>query len=238
MDSFVCNAIGTLTAEIITLPICTIKTVYQNQQQHSARESIRWIYETYGWRGFISASKPALLSQVVSTSSKYGLYQMMKPENPDRMIERMMVGAFSGIIGSFFHHPIDVWKVHVQQGKIWEWRKWNTWYSGYMGTISKNIVLYSCLFPFYDFYEEHLPEGWGWMKAPCTTMTVSLFVQPFDYYRVVRMSGGKPDWRKSYRGYGWMVGRAIPHFAITMWMTEQLKKVYHRNRDGEKKLEK
>ena len=72
------SAFGTLTAELLTLPICTIKTIYQNNPYFNTVETIKHIYKQNGYIGFFSASTPAIIAQVISTSSKYTFYQKIK----------------------------------------------------------------------------------------------------------------------------------------------------------------
>ena len=78
-SNLVPSLIGTLSAEIITLPICTIKTVYQNNHTHkSIKSTINHIIKNNGYRGFIQASPHAILSQLVSTSTKFSFYHKIK----------------------------------------------------------------------------------------------------------------------------------------------------------------
>lgn len=48
------SCIGSLIAEIITTPICTIKTVYQNNKSFTVSATIKHIYEMNGMKGFIT----------------------------------------------------------------------------------------------------------------------------------------------------------------------------------------
>lgn len=50
------SSLGTGVAEILTLPICTIKTNYQNTNKVSILETISQIRSNYGIRGFYNAS--------------------------------------------------------------------------------------------------------------------------------------------------------------------------------------
>ena len=75
IDRVVNSAIATGVAEIVTLPICTLKTVYQNTSSVSFVESAKKIYITSGIKGFYKASVPAIMSQMFSTSSKYAFYR-------------------------------------------------------------------------------------------------------------------------------------------------------------------
>jgi hypothetical protein len=66
---------ATFIAEIITLPICTIKTIYQNNNHLNTVQTIQKIYSENKLKGFFNASKPAIISQIISTTSKYIFYK-------------------------------------------------------------------------------------------------------------------------------------------------------------------
>lgn len=80
--------------------------------------------------------------------------------------------------------------------------------TGYSASILKNMVLYSILFPVYDYYKIKFDNQI--MTSVCTTLTCSLIVQPVDYYKTVLMSGNKfKDLENPYRGFSLMVSRSI-----------------------------
>ena len=138
-----------------------------------------------------------------------------------------MVG---GILGSLFSHPIDVWKNYLQRNEYFNWTCFNfkVYYQGYSASIYKNAVLYSCLFPVYDFYKIKFDSVY--LSSIATTLTVSTIIQPFDYYKTVKMSGVATKehfkLKNFFRGYGLMVFRSVPHFVITMVITEKIKQMY------------
>ena len=235
MEQYICaSALGTLVAEISTLPICTVKTIYQNNPQFTTKSTIQNIYNMNGLRGFFSASIPAISGQVLSTSSKYTIYETIKKyrkTEKSNLLDNSINGLMSGIIGSILTHPIDCWKNFNQRGENYTKYLGNILrqesflefikkglYKGYSGSIGKNVALYSSLFPLNDFYKSHFDSTL--ISAPLTTITVSLIVQPFDYYKVVVMAGNKPS--KPFRGLGLMMARSLPHFAITLYVTELL----------------
>jgi hypothetical protein len=235
MDHYIyASAIGTLVAEISTLPICTVKTIYQNSPDFTTKSTIQHIYDKNGLRGFFLASTPAIIGQVISTSTKYSIYEIIKnyrKTEKSNLLDNSINGLFSGLFGSILTHPIDCWKnfnqrnenyikylgITLKEKSFIEFIK-NGLYKGYSGSIGKNIALYGSLFPLNDFYKSQFNSTL--ISAPLTTITVSLIVQPFDYYKVVVMAGNKPN--KPFRGLGLMMARSLPHFAITIYITELL----------------
>jgi hypothetical protein len=222
MENLFASVVGTLCAEIITLPICTVKTVYQNNNNLTISQTIRNIYSSSGYKGFMLAYTPAIVSQVISTSSKYYFYEIIKSyrktEKSD-LLNNSINGLVGGILGSIFAHPIDVWKNYIQRDQKFPFYNLKVFYQGYNASIYKNAVLYSCLFPIYDFYSEKISNAY--LASFCTSLTISLIIQPFDYYKTIKIAGNKPtNW---YRGYTIMLARSLPHFAITMSITEYIK---------------
>ena len=230
------SCVGTLVAEIVTLPICTIKTIYQNNNLLTIKSTVNSIIKEHGIKGFFIASKSAIITQILSTSSKFTIYEKIKnlrqTENTN-ILDNSINGIISGFTGSLITHPFDVWKNFTQRTE-----NYSTFlnkmqkdslsnfikkglYPGYTGSIGKNIALYSCLFPLNDFYESKFNSIY--ISAPLTTVTVSLIVQPFDYYKVVKIAGNKPS--HLFRGFSLMLARNIPHFTITMVITHFCKKL-------------
>jgi hypothetical protein len=232
------SCIGTLVAEVMTLPLCTIKTIYQNNKTLTIPETVNSIIKTQGVKGFFSASSPAIITQVLSTSSKFTLYEKikhMRKTEKSNVLDNSMNGIISGLAGSLITHPFDVWKNFTQRNENYWLHLKNSvskssssliktgLYPGYSGSIGKNIALYSALFPLNDFYKSKFDSFY--ISAPLTTLTVSLIVQPFDYYKVVKVAGNIPA--QPFRGFTLMLARSIPHFTITMLLTDWISKQLH-----------
>lgn len=110
------SAVATGCAEILTLPICTIKTNYQNSSSTNIGRTIRMMYAQGGARVFFQASVPAISSQIFSTSSKYFLYRGLEHKfNPtNNPYKRVLHGVTSGLVSTILTHPLDFVKVHWQ----------------------------------------------------------------------------------------------------------------------------
>lgn len=226
----IASSIGTGIAEIITLPICTIKTNYQADLKSKNIISItKSIYKKRGLKGFYTASIPSVTSQIISMSTKYTFYHLLKKirktEDKD-LINNMINGCIGGLIGSIFSHPFDVIKIHQQQNiKFKNELKKNglkLFYRGYSKSFTKTIGLSCLLFPTYDFYKTNL--AYPSFAPICTTFTTILFLQPIDYLKVRNISNLKLyeglNFFKYYRGIHLNFMRSIPHFMITVNLTE------------------
>ncbi len=245
-NNIINSAIGTLVAELITLPICTLKTVYQNNHTFTIFDAYKHIYNNHhSYRGFFQASSPAIISQIVSTSSKYSAYEFIKnirnrnivedikeKNNKITLLNNSINGIIGGLMGSIITHPFDLWKNFVQRNESYTIHLKNSskniksfisngLYQGYTGSIAKNIVLYASLFPLLDYYQSLTPHFW--LASLGTTLSVSLLIQPFDYYKVVKMANNEGKIIKNpFRGFSLLLARSIPHLFITMSLTKFL----------------
>jgi len=229
-NHLISNTVGVTAAEIITLPICTLKTIYQTQNESlSIKNTITKIYKDRGIIGFYDAKYTAILSQTLSTVSKFGFYQIIKDyrktQNND-ILNNSINGAIGGILGSLLSHPIDVLKNYQQRNnnQYFTDLKKNiigTLYKGYTQSILKNILLYSSLFPIYDFYKSNISTN-PLIVSPLTTLTITLYLQPIDYIKVNLIAGNKILIKNLYKGMSLHLMRSIPHFMITMTITEYM----------------
>lgn len=228
------SSISTFIAEVSTLPICTVKTIYQNEPTYTIPQTIRKVYQNQGLRGFFQATTPALLSQIVSTSSKFSFYRYIQGKRQTKKEDiwnNALNGMIGGLLGSIFTHPFDVWKNfsqrnfsykrHLLEQKSWKDRIYHGLYQGYSGSILKNMVLYASLFPIHDYYRTLTANFF--LSSVATTITVSIIIQPFDYYKVVKMAGNQI--KNPMRGMSLLLARSIPHFYITMLLQD---KIYER----------
>ncbi len=250
LHNIINSAIGTLVAEIVTLPLCTLKTVYQNNPTFTIRDTYKHIYyygqshnnKHHSYRGFFQASSPAIISQIVSTSSKYSAYEFIKSirnrnivgekDHKILLLNNSINGIIGGLMGSVVTHPFDLWKNFVQRNESYTMHLKNSsknmksfisngLYQGYSGSIAKNIVLYASLFPLFDYYQSLTHHFW--LASLGTTLSVSLLIQPFDYYKVVRMANSQGKIIKNpFRGFSLLLARSIPHLFITMSLTKFL----------------
>lgn len=176
------SSTATLAAEIITLPICTIKTVYQNNHDKSIKQSVSYIYQRNGLFGFYRASSPAIVSQMVSMTFKYTLYRHFvdkisptTPQSGNSVWHRMKSGLFSGMLSSIFTHPIDVWRsiyqnqqilsdhltgyVRSTEAKWYSSNKITLAYRGYTKTLGKTAIGSITFMPLFDTIKHHLSRG-------------------------------------------------------------------------------
>ncbi len=249
--NFLNSAIAVGLAEIITLPICTIKTNLQNNPNHlSINNTIQYIYNSRGIKGFYKASVPAILSQMFSTSSKYGLYQYFNNINGDMWthlnipnLGKMINGSVAGIISSIVTHPLDMVKIHKQMNSLLTVRAMvkmhgaNIIYRGYTKTLGKVIVASALYFPLYDFIKSKINNGV--LSSIITAIISCTIMQPLDYMKTRQIYGLNPyntsikfslksiysNIRYYNRGLSLNLMRIVPHFCITMYIIDFLQNI-------------
>lgn len=104
-------------AEILTLPIDTIKVHIQSnpEQKLTVRNSWHQITKMQGVRGLGQAWIPSLSRQVSYTGIRLGLYSYIKDQWPHQsMVQSMVIGGSCGLIGNFVAMPFDVIKTRIQ----------------------------------------------------------------------------------------------------------------------------
>lgn len=236
IDNFFNSAIGTTFAEITTLPICLVKTNYQNSKTNSTtiRNTIQTIYKQGGIKAFFRASFPAISSQIVSTSSKFVFYKKFDSLKIDwskiDLVNKMINGCMAGICSSVLTHPIEVAKIHNQMNLsiITEIKKQNIilLYRGYSKSFTKAAVGSSLFLPLFDFYNGKINNAF--YAAICSAVTSTLIMHPFDYCKTRHISG--LSWFSGfnplpyYKGLSLSFARLVPHFVITMTTIDWIEK--------------
>lgn len=245
------SAMSSCIAEISTLPLCTLKTNYQNTENISITQTFRSIWNKYGIRGFYNASGWAISSQMLSTTTKYTWYQTLKDTIPNKFI----AGGISGILASLMTHPFDVIKIHYQMHTPFtpELRKYGLklFYRGYSKTLIKSSLGSVCFFPLYDMFNSYTNNSF---IASILSATVSTTImQPIDYMKTRQIYGNFIFFKQSplttlsnlfqhksqhthtyslyhhinpcFKGLTLNLSRVVPHFVITMMSIEGLNKL-------------
>ena len=234
------SAIGTSLAELITLPICTVKTNYQtNLNYKSVFHTTKDIIHERGVFGFYNSFTRALLSQIVSMTTKFTFYNYIKEKRNTSQGDfknNIINGMFGGVMSSIFVHPFDVGKIYKQNNLSFTKEFKNTGisflYRGYSKTLIKSMALTSLIFPFYDFYKYKFDNLF--VASTLSSISATCILHPLDYLKTRHISNQKlyidfdhlPSLIKYYyRGLHINLSRTIPHFMITMFITEKVKQL-------------
>lgn len=239
---FHASFLSTAIAEIITLPICTVKTNYQTNLTYKSISTVCTdIFKKRGWWGFYNSSMVAVISQCVSTSTKFTFYTYLKSirnSKPNDIFNNGINGMIAGAISSVFVHPIDVVKIHKQTDMKFIPELKNIgiglFYRGYSKSLSKNIILTSIIFPTYDFYKYYIYNTL--IASLLSSITTTIILQPIDYLKIRHIAGVplylengsvRDNIKYYYRGFHINLARVIPHFMITMYLIEVFKEKFN-----------
>jgi hypothetical protein len=230
MEHIISSTIGTIVAELITIPICTVKTnMIVNNSSESTMGVIKSIYHNRGLYGFYNSCAPAITSQIISTASKYTIYKMVQEKRQtqkDDILNNIPNGICGGIVGSVLSHPFDVMKSIKQNDQSIK-QTFNTkiMYRGYSKSLTKTCMLGAILFPSYDFFKKHTNNGF--FASVLTCITSSAIIYPIEYTKIRQMVLGEKinfdyNIKKYYTSYTLHIMRIIPHFTISMYIIDKL----------------
>jgi hypothetical protein len=232
------SGIGTFFAEMVTMPISTIKTLYQTREPKLPLKAIvTHVYSNVGVKGFFKASIPAVSSQILACSSKYYLYRYYERQLVGSFEEhtdikyKMVCGLLSGITATMITHPIDFCKIklqsslHDKNNGISQEIKNNgikVIYRGYSKTFFKASIGSMLFLPLNDtlkLYTDNIVYA-----SMCSAIISAIILQPLDYLQIRHLNGNTHlhDGLKYYRGLHLNLLRVVPHFTITMTIIDQL----------------
>lgn len=230
--NFLASSLATIVSELATLPICTIKTNYQNTNSISILNTTKQLYQTNGLKAFYQSSLPAIGSQMISTSSKFVFYKYLEEKN---ICNKFVNGGFAGLISTILTHPLDSIKIHHQMNKsiVSEIKKFGikVFYRGYSKTISKIIVSSSLFFPLYDHFLDYVKKQnikYDYVIASgLSGFVTTLITHPIDYLKTRHIYGHANLFESTnifdyYKGLSLNLMRIVPSFIITMSVTNIL----------------
>lgn len=247
------SLISTFIAEMATLPICTVKTIYQTQtvgQFKTIFDTAKSIYKSNGISGFYVGSIPAVASQMFSTSAKYTMYKYICNNYNGNKYMNTIIGCVFISLGT---HPLDCIKTNMQ--KTTGNTRYNTatglikknihifreyvmpkiktdgyrfLYGGYSKTLTKVFISAPLFFPL----SETLTDITGsTVLGPMAAATIgTICMQPIDYLKTRQMCDRKlslwQGWNPTpyFRGLTLNLMRVVPHFTIVMGTIRFLEK--------------
>jgi hypothetical protein len=231
-----CYAAGSCTAELFATPLSTIKTNYQtSNDDRSIIKVAKDIYIKHGVFGFYNSVIPAVFARLVSSFVKFLIYSEIKyyrKTSDNDLLNNMLNGCTTGVLSSFAVHPIDVITNYLQRQETINNSlfKRNILYAGFSQTLVRNLVLYSILFPVFD-YSKYYTDNNIILSCLITTAISSSILQPVEYLRTNLMAGqlkgGIINSLKNFKSCwkGWYINyfSNATHFTISMYIMHYLK---------------
>lgn len=226
LDRIIRSSFSTLIAELFTLPMCKIKTVYQNTDVKLIRNVALSIYKDSGISGFYNASVPAISSQIISTSMKYTLYHELKDNNYiscNIRLKNCIDGLISGIVTSIVTQPLEFLKIHKQMNSLINIRNV---YQGYSKSLLKTAIGSTLFFPLYDLFKD-ISDDNKFVGGIVSSTISTIIMHPFDYLKTRAIYGlGSFPIHECFRGLSVNLLRIVPHFTIIVIISESFLKNY------------
>jgi hypothetical protein len=214
---FIRAACGTLIAETLTQPLCTIKTLYQTTPSATGwLPCARTLYRESGVWGFIRSSPLATCSQIIASSTKITCYLGLVDAVGDQ-VPKPALGAVAGALGGLFSHPLDVLRIQVQRGDGLKFSAARA-YRGLRYTLQKNVLVASILFPTFSALKSR--DHGTITSAVGASLLTTLIVHPVDLWKTQRVAGVALG--GLYRGFTLNLARVLPHFVLTMVVMEKI----------------
>jgi hypothetical protein len=183
---------GLCVAEIIVSPLNAIRIIYQTTDNMTILQIINNIYYNRGIKGFYNALLWTILSRILTAGLKYFLYNELKyfRETKDNDSKQNLInGCITGIVCPFIIQPIDVILNHsyrfVEINK--NLLKLNVLYSGLRHTLIKNIILFTILYPLFDYIKKITNDN-ILLSSSITCLISGIILQLIDYLRIRSMA--------------------------------------------------
>lgn len=229
------SALAATLAELVTLPLCTIKTNYQNTRSDSLSKTIKEIYARGGIPAFYKASVASVASQTLSTSLKFVFYKRLGFFfGNDRWYKKIANGIGSGVLSTVATHPFDCVKVHLQMNQLDTLASdinsngcRRVLYRGYTKTLSKVVLGSALFFPLYDTFYTRTSSPVA--SSLGSAIISTLIIHPVDYLKTRQIYNQSlyQGWNPIpyYRGLSINLLRIVPHFTIVMYTIDILHRI-------------
>jgi hypothetical protein len=218
-------ALGNIAAEITAQPLYSIKTNYQTTNEKSIMYTINRMYTLKGIFGFYNAIYTAIFTRIISAFIKFFVYNEIKHYRNtanDDLLNNMINGFLCGTISSICAHPIDTITNNLQRFKKINLIEFSlkALYRGFSQTLIRNAMLYSLLFPLFD-YNKQLTDNVV-LACVMTSFISSSILHPIEYIRTRYMAGMYDiTWRNMkfkslYKGWRINTFANVVHFTTAM----------------------
>lgn len=119
--NFITGGAASITAEISTLPLDTLKVRLQQQSSgKTLKTCFRNLWQQEGIRGFYRGLIPGIYRQGIYSSIKMSIYGPIRDkiaEGKPSIHSRIIAGGLAGGIGSIFSNPFDIIKIRMQSAQ-------------------------------------------------------------------------------------------------------------------------
>lgn len=218
MDNLVGPILGASIAELITLPICTLKTVHQSNNSKRISESFRLITSRGKILPFFNSSFPAITAQIFTSAYKLAIFNYIRDYyHITYGLQIIMTCILINISCIIFTNPLDYFRIKLQNGHSIIIKDV---YRGFSANMGKAIIGGATYLPIREILKQKFPDKSSIMIGATAATISTIIVHPFDFFKTYMIgasNGSKIPFRNPYRGLSLNLLRIVPHFTI---MTE------------------
>lgn len=256
--------IANVISTALTHPIDVIKTNFQlaqtrnvleNSKNSNVKNIVRDVYQTRGFRGFLTGITPNLFTYPVFWAFYFASDQIIRGKDNRKIVENNFLDEFvksysAGLLGSCLTNPLFVLKIRMQDSNrgnttsLFKMIKqtnalgYQIYFKGLGSTYLNNLKL-AIQFPLYKILKDKTDSVV--LSSFIAKVASSSFAYPFDLIRVHQRNSdsnlstfkvGRELFNKNgflgmYRGVFLYNAVSVPNFVIMMVCLESLKKFYY-----------
>lgn len=223
MNSIIPTLLGVSCAELITLPICTLKSIYQVEDKNMKQSINKMIKNPLC---IIKSSLPAVYVQVINSFYKLTLFNHLKCYTSSKL-DLILLGILISTSNILLSHPIDYIRVCIQTNQKYQLNFSNIT-KGILSNFYKQVVAGSLYLPLREILKNNYPTVESWKLGLLAAFIGTCIVHPFDYFKTYLMGNSldtKINISKAYRGLHINLTRILPHFVLMTELTEYFSKI-------------
>lgn len=218
---YCCSALSAGIAEVVTIPVCTTKTVYQTNvlhQTNSITQTFKKIYEKGGIKAFYKGTTPAFTAQILTASLRITFYEYLIR---NQQLPFFVAGVVSAVLVTVITHPLDVVRIVWQTSAASNTTgKLPFIYTGWTKSFYKAVIGGATFLPLRSFIKEKNPNLTSFQINLLTAIISTTIITPIDYFKTAVIGNNKitsKDIMKNpFKGLSLNLLRVVPHFTIMM----------------------
>lgn len=216
VNRIVSAAVGVSCAEIVTLPICTVKTIYQVENV-SVKDCVSKIKNNP--LVLFKASIPAVLSQIYTSVYKFTIFNYFQ-QFFEKTWQLLLLGSCVSVSSLVVTHPLDYIRVSYQTNQKMVLKEC---FKGISPNTMKQTIAGAAYLPVRQSIKNNFPELKSWQAGVIAAFIGTSLVHPFDYFKTYLLGnavGTKVNFSRPFRGLHLNLMRVIPHFVIMTEMSD------------------
>tara|TARA_B100001123_G_C14911867_1_gene868109 strand:- start:16 stop:717 length:702 start_codon:yes stop_codon:yes gene_type:complete len=231
LTATISGSVGGTLGILTSHPIDTVKVLYQSKDTKSIINTIKDIYNKFGYKGFYRGIIPPLLGFTAEKACVIGSYEYMKKKTNNIYFSSL----WAGFICTFVISPMEKIKINMQNGSKNPYRNLHR---GWLSTVWRETPSYVVYLVLYEKLKERYNSPFlngaisgtvAWLTA-YPADTVKTLCQEYDY--TIREATSKiykaHGFRGFFRGVNLALARAFILHGFVFTGIENTRKLFER----------